>query len=157
MKRVLHITETIYSAGAETMIMNLYRVIDKTQIQFDFFYFTSKKCDFDEEIESLDGKIYRILESNPLSRMLATKNLLSKNTQWDTVHAHNLFTNAFHIFAAHKACVKQRISHAHSNDSQNSNKILNSIYQYMSRKVQSKYATEFIACPIQLENSTSLL
>jgi glycosyltransferase EpsF len=133
-------------AGAETMIMNLYRVIDKNKIQFDFLYFTSKKCDFDEEIESLGGKIYRILESNPLSRMLATKNLLLKNTQWETVHAHNLFSNAFHMYAAHKARVKQRISHAHSNDTQNSNKILNSIYQYISRKVQSKYATEFLAC-----------
>jgi glycosyltransferase EpsF len=146
MKRVLHITGTMDRAGAETMIMNSYRVIDKTQIQFDFLYFTSKKCDFDEEIESLGGKIYRIIQGNPISRMFATKKLLKENSQWKTVHAHNLFSNAFHMYAAHKADVKQRISHAHSNDTQNSNKILKSIYQYISRKVQSKYATEFLAC-----------
>jgi glycosyltransferase EpsF len=133
-------------AGAETMIMNLYRVIDKSQIQFDFLYFTSKKCDFDEEIESLGGKIYRILESNPLTRMLATKNLLLKNTQWETVHAHNLFSNAFHMYAAYRAGVKQRITHSHNTSAPNINKIIDSIYRITSRKIQSRYATNFLAC-----------
>ena len=55
MKRVLHIVGSMDRAGAETMLMNLYRIIDKTQIQFDFLYFTDKKCDFDGEKRADDG------------------------------------------------------------------------------------------------------
>ena len=146
MKRILHIVGAMDRAGAETMIMNLYRVIDRTQIQFDFLYFTSKKCDFDEEIKELGGKIYRIKKSNPINRMFATKKLLLENKHWTTVHVHNLFSNAFHIYAAYKAGVKQRISHSHTINTQFSNKIINTVYPYLSRITQNKYATDFVAC-----------
>jgi glycosyltransferase EpsF len=146
MKRILHIVGTMDRAGAETMIMNLYRVMDKTQIQFDFLYFTSKKCDFDEEIEELGGQIYRIIESNPIKRMLSTTKLLKENHHWTTIHAHTLFSNAFHIFAAYKAGVKQRISHSHTISTQFKNKFIGTIYSYLSRKMQQKYVTDFVAC-----------
>lgn len=61
MKRILHIVGKMDRAGAETMLMNLYRAIDRTEIQFDFVVFTQEKGDFDDEIESLGGKIYRII------------------------------------------------------------------------------------------------
>ena len=35
-QRVLHIVGKMDRAGAETMLMNLYRHIDHSQIQFDF-------------------------------------------------------------------------------------------------------------------------
>src|SRR5690554_3732277 len=146
MKRILHIVGTMDRAGAETMIMNLYRAINKTQFQFDFLYFTNKKCDFDEEIESLGGQIYRVLEKNPFKRMLKTESLLKNNIHWDTVHAHNLFSNAFHVYAAYKAGVKQRITHIHSNSTPGNNSLKTSIYHFLSRKIQSKYATNFVAC-----------
>lgn len=145
-KRILHIVGTMNRAGAETMIMNLYRIIDRNQFQFDFLYFTTKKCDYDEEIESLGGQIHRITENNPLKRMLATKKLLAENPQWQTVHAHTLFSNAFHIFAAYKAGVKQRISHSHNISIESNNKFISSIYHLLSRRVLDKYTTDFVAC-----------
>ena len=36
MIRVLQVTGVMNRGGAETMIMNLYRKIDRTKIQFDF-------------------------------------------------------------------------------------------------------------------------
>ena len=38
-KRILHIIGSMNRAGAETMLMNLYRVIDKNKYQFDFVHF----------------------------------------------------------------------------------------------------------------------
>lgn len=149
MKRVLHIVGTMNRAGAETMIMNLYRVIDRTQIQFDFLYFTTKHCDFDNEITELGGEIYRIKKTNPISRMYATKKLLSDKKHWQIIHAHTLFSNAFHIFAAYKAGVKQRVSHSHTINTQFKNRLLKFIYPYLSRIVQRKYATDFVACSLE--------
>src|SRR5690625_3630588 len=149
MKRILHITGGMDRAGAETMVMNLYRAIDRTKFQFDFLYFTNKECDFDQEIKALGGKIYRITEANPFKRMKATQKLLEQNPQWKTVHAHMLFSNGFHMYAAYKAGVKQRITHAHNTSDYSKSKLTAQIYQSVSRKVQKKHATDFVACGVE--------
>ena len=46
--------------GLETMIMNYYRNIDRTKIQFDFLVHRQEKADYDDEILSLGGHIYHM-------------------------------------------------------------------------------------------------
>lgn len=36
--RVLHITEMLSAAGIESFIMNMYHNIDRSKIQFDFWF-----------------------------------------------------------------------------------------------------------------------
>lgn len=47
-------------AGAETMLMNIYRAIDRSEVQFDFLVNEQRECAYDAEIQSLGGKLYRI-------------------------------------------------------------------------------------------------
>ena len=51
--RVLHVIGIMNRGGAETMIMNLYRHIDRSKVQFDFVENSSEPAIFDEEIISL--------------------------------------------------------------------------------------------------------
>lgn len=48
-------------AGAETMLMNIYRHVDRSKVQFDFMVFTDEEGDYDQEIKSLGGKIIHSL------------------------------------------------------------------------------------------------
>ena len=57
--RVLHVIGIMNRGGAENMIMNLYRNIDRERIQFDFVENSFESGAFDEEILSLGGKIFR--------------------------------------------------------------------------------------------------
>lgn len=59
MIRILHVIGRMNRGGAETMIMNLYRNIDRTKVQFDFVEHYDERAVFDDEIESLGGKIFR--------------------------------------------------------------------------------------------------
>lgn len=113
-RRVLHIVGRMDRAGAETMLMNLYRHIDRTKIQFDFITFTNEMADYDSEIRKLGGKIIPIVSSNPISRMLKLKRFLKNHPEYKIVHAHMLLSNAFHLLAAKQAGIKNRISHSHS-------------------------------------------
>ena len=45
--RILHVFGRVDRGGAETMIMNLYRNIDKSLIQFDFAVHTNDICDYE--------------------------------------------------------------------------------------------------------------
>lgn len=146
MKRILHITGGMDRAGAETMVMNLYRNIDKTKFQFDFVAFTDRVCDYDSEIEALGGRVFHITASNPVKRMKALESLLKQHPEWQTVHAHTLFSNAFHMYAAYKARVKQRIAHSHNTSDQSKSKWTSLVYQAFSRKMQARFATHFVAC-----------
>ena len=52
MKRVLQVIGGMNRAGAETMLMNIYRTIDHTQIQFDFVVYREERQDYEAEIET---------------------------------------------------------------------------------------------------------
>ena len=61
MMRVLHVIGAMDRGGAETMIMNLYRSIDRSRVQFDFLVHEQRVCDYDEEIQDLGGTVFRAL------------------------------------------------------------------------------------------------
>ena len=66
MKKVLVIGMTYNEGGIESVIMNYYRNIDKSKIQFDFI--RRKKIAYENEILSLGGKIFDIpsLKKHPI-------------------------------------------------------------------------------------------
>ncbi|MBF0658241.1 glycosyltransferase [Psychrobacter sp. NG25] len=145
MQRVLHIVGKMDRAGAETMLMNLYRHIDHSQIQFDFITFTDEVCDYDAEIRALGGKIIPILASNPIKRMLKLKRFFKQHPDYQIVHAHMLLNNAFHLLAAKSAGVRHRISHSHSTSNGKTN-IVKKIYEQWALITNRTLATKRISC-----------
>ena len=58
--RILHVVTYMGRGGLETMIMNYYRQMDRTKVQFDFLVHRDFRADYDDEIERLGGRIYRL-------------------------------------------------------------------------------------------------
>ena len=54
--RVLQVMPAMDAGGMETFVMNVYRTIDREQVQFDFLYHYDKPCFFDDEIQALGGR-----------------------------------------------------------------------------------------------------
>jgi glycosyltransferase involved in cell wall biosynthesis len=145
MQRILHIVGKMDRAGAETMLMNLYRHIDRTQVQFDFITFTKEKGDYDDEIFVLGGRIFPIIANNSIERMFKLTNFLKQNTEYHIVHAHMLLNNSFHLLAAKKAGIQHRISHSHSTS--NGERTLSlAFYEKISKFLNRQLATQRIAC-----------
>ncbi|WP_139856288.1 glycosyltransferase [Aequorivita sinensis] len=149
MQRILHITGTMDRAGAETMIMNLYREIDKTQIQFDFVFFGNRVGDYEEEINIMGGKIYRIAKKNTISRVFALIKLLKKHPEYKIVHSHTLLSSGLNLWAAYLAKVPMRIAHAHSTNDVSHLSFLGRLYKKVSLLMISKYANYYNACGIE--------
>jgi glycosyltransferase EpsF len=146
MKRILHIIGAMNRAGAETMLMNLYRELDKEKYQFDFLYFTEQKCDYDDEIISLGGKIYRATNSGFLKRFIATYHFFRANKQFYAIHSHTLLNNGANLFAAYLAAYKKRVSHSHSTANLIYLNTSQLIYYYVSKFLTNSFATHYIAC-----------
>lgn len=118
MERILHVIGAMNRAGAETLIMNLYRVIDRSKYQFDFLVHTQEPCDFDKEIQELGGRIYRIpwfSPTNALQYRRLCRTHFQNHPEHRIVHGH-INNGAFvYLKEAHRAGRKTLI-HAHSSN-----------------------------------------
>lgn len=89
---MLHVIGAMDRGGAESLIMNVYRTIDRNALQFDFLVHTEKKCDFDDEIASMGGRILRLEKFNGMNFSKykeACRSLFSKyGSHYTAVHVH---------------------------------------------------------------------
>ena len=60
MKRLLCLLSNMNRGGAETFLMKVYRTLDRTQYQMDFCIHVETECDYEDEILSMGGRIFRI-------------------------------------------------------------------------------------------------
>ncbi|WP_027391621.1 glycosyltransferase family 1 protein [Aquimarina latercula] len=114
--RVLQVFTIMNRGGAESMIMNYYRKIDKNKIQFDFLVHRKEKAAFDEEIESLGGKIYRFDPINPLfpgDYYQKLRLFFKEHKEYDIVHSHLNTFSCFPLKIAKEFDIPCRIAHAH--------------------------------------------
>ena len=56
--RILHVLQRMEAGGTQALLMNLYRNIDRSKVQFDFLVEYPNKYFYDDEIISLGGKVY---------------------------------------------------------------------------------------------------
>ena len=55
--RVLQVLTVMDKGGAEVMVMNYYRALDRTKYQFDFLVHRQVRGRFDDEIESRNNHV----------------------------------------------------------------------------------------------------
>ncbi|MBP1967058.1 glycosyltransferase family 1 protein [Paenibacillus aceris] len=117
--KVLHVVSAMNRGGAETLLMNIYRNVDHSKIQFDFVSHLPEKCDYDDEIVSLGGQVYRIPslgKLGPIHYVKQLQKLISDNGPYLAVHAHTDFQSGIVTLAAKQAGIRKRICHSHNND-----------------------------------------
>lgn len=113
---VLHVNGRLDRGGAESRIMDLYRAIDREKVQFHFVEHTTDRCAYEEEIESLGGKVYHLPRFNMINIMAyrkAWKELLQDHPEIQTVHGHMTSTAGIYLPIA-KKMGKKTIAHARS-------------------------------------------
>lgn len=119
MLRVLHSVSYMHRAGVETLLMNYYRAIDRTRVQFDFLCHKHLPGDYDDEIRSLGGRILYAPQINlqrPEEYTEFMRRFVKQYPEYRILHAHNGAKQALVLCAAAKAGILERIAHAHSTD-----------------------------------------
>ena len=117
MLRVLHSVSNMARAGIETMLMNYYREIDRSVIQFDFLVNKPVPGEYDGEIRDMGGRVFVSPGLNPL-RFPEYKRFVAKILHDDQsiriVHAHNEAMGYYALKSAKDAGIRVRIAHAHN-------------------------------------------
>lgn len=115
--RILMIVTQMNRAGIENLLMELYREIDRSKIQFDFYTFRMEKGQFDDEISELGGKIYYnppITIRKYMTLPQQIKQFCLAHPEYKIVHAHMNQWCGVLLKGAKLAGVPVRISHSHN-------------------------------------------
>ena len=143
--RILHIVSFMQRGGLETLIMNCYRNIDQEKMQFDFIVHRDFRADYDDEIEALGGRIYRLPRLNPFSPgyKKALLDFFQNHPEYRIVHCHLDCMSALPLAAAKKCGVPVRIAHGHNSNQDKDWKY--PLKRLFMRKIPGT-ATHFFAC-----------
>lgn len=115
MIRILHSVSNMDRGGIETMLMNYYRHMDRSKVQFDFLCNKRTPGAYDEEIEKLGGKIYRMPGFNPFKYAGYVKRMraIIEENGYGIIHVHNGPMGLYALNAAKRSGVRCRVYHAH--------------------------------------------
>ena len=144
--RILQCVNDMHRAGLETMLMNYYRNIDRTKIQFDFLTHRPNKSDYDDEIISLGGKVYyapRLYPQNYPKYFKWMKQFFKEHPEYEIVHSHIDVMSYLPLLAAKKNNVPIRIAHSHTTSIDKDFKYL--LKHYFKSRIK-KVATNNLAC-----------
>ena len=116
--RVLHVIGNMDQGGIESLLMSLYRNIDRKIIQFDFLTHTKRKGFFDNEIKALGGRVYEVISPFSIKGIFfyqsQLRNFFKKKPHFNIVHSHMNTFSGIILIAAKAMGIETRIAHSHT-------------------------------------------
>lgn len=142
--RVLVVTTNMNRGGLETFTMNVYRALDRTKVQLDFLLHRPTKGAYDDEIEALGGRIYRIRRQNPLDlRYWAALDEFFAEHPYKAVWVQLDCMSAEPLSAAARHGAVVRVAHSHNS---RQDKDLKYPLKMLCKPFIKRYATDLFAC-----------
>lgn len=142
--RIAQMMTDMNYGGVEMVVMNYYRNIDRTKVQFDFFALEGSSIPQREEIEKLGGRVFIVPKYTHLSQYEKAIQKLFKENNYKIVHSHMNTLSVFSLYGAKKAGVPNRILHNHSTAGKGETK--KNIMKYMLKPLAKVFPTELCAC-----------
>ena len=150
--RVLQVVGRMDRGGIETMIMNLYRHIDRSKVQFDFLAHYGREAAYNNEIRALGGRIYEMpaLKDDThvyywrlFSYIKALHRFFKGHPEYKVLHGHMTNTASIYMPIAKKYGVTCRIAHSHNTRGKAG--ILGLVTDILQRFI-TRSATDYFAC-----------
>lgn len=149
MVRILQIIGSLEIGGAQTFLVNLYRNIDRTKIQFDFaIYDEPSKNSFYKEVIELGGRIFVLPpKSKGISYNFRAIQKIVRNNNYRMVwrYTDNGY-GAIDLLAARLAGSKETVLNSRSSYAEGTPQL---IMHYMLRPFLPLFVTKNYACGIQ--------
>lgn len=149
-KRVLHVFAALDQGGVENFVMNVYRNIDTSKIQFDFALTSGRKSFFDEEVIQKGGRIFYFEQKNNQHKLkncyINMNQILKTAGPFVAVHSHCYFFSGFVLMCAWQHRVKVRIAHSHESYKGQRYTMIRKIYEKVMRLMIKTFATWRFGC-----------
>lgn len=113
--RVCQFVGNMKGGGVEAVVMNYYRHVDRSKVQFDFVVTESSTYVPRDEMESLGAHVFTVPAYTHLRVFQkASYELFKAHPEWKIVHSHMNALSVFPLKQAKNAGIPVRIAHSHS-------------------------------------------
>lgn len=141
--RVLHVFGALDTGGVANFVMNTYRSMDRTRVQYDFAL-SQGAAVMDEEAKSLGARLFYF---DPTKNLIKNLNwVLTESGPFDAVHSHMFFYSGLILRCAKQHGVPIRIAHAHNAHTGESGSLVRRAYESGMRRMIRANATVMLGC-----------
>jgi glycosyltransferase involved in cell wall biosynthesis len=115
--RVLMVFTVLDRGGAETMVMNYFRRVDRSRVVFDFLVFRDRKGAYEDEARQLGARIFRLPPLTPrgvAKHRRAVTEFFDAHPEYTVVHGHCSELGYFIYREARRRGLTFIAAHAHN-------------------------------------------
>lgn len=141
--RVAEIIGRMSGGGVETVVTNYYRYIDKSKVQFDFFYFEDSTDEPEQDLIDMGARFYCLPSIKRTGAYVKKLRTILRENHYSIVHAHLNTLNLIPLYCAWKENVPIRIAHNHSVPAGMEPR---NVLKHFLRMFSKTFATDYAAC-----------
>lgn len=101
--RVAQIMGKLWAGGVEMVVFNYYRAIDKSKIQFDFYYDADSTVEPPQNLIDMGARFYKIPPYQKLPQYIRELKKHLKENQYLIVHSHLNTLSVFPLSGARRS------------------------------------------------------
>jgi len=141
--RVLQVIDTLGMGGAETWLMELWRLWSKSdRCHIDFLATSGNSGIFDDEARQLGARVHYIrYDRAHLASFAREFRRLLRDGQYDAIHDHQDYSSGWHLLMGGNSLPKVRVTHVHNPSYQ----IVNNYGITLSRRVTAQIGKQLIS------------
>lgn len=142
--RVAEIVGNMSNGGVETLLINLFKHVDRSRFQFDFIVNGTSTNIRRKEIEELGGRVFVVPPYKKLWEYRKALHNIFLQNHYLIVHSHINTLSFLPLEEAKKCGVPIRIAHSHSTT--NRSEHFKNFLKLILRHFSTKYPTDLMAC-----------
>ena len=142
--RIAMIMGKLWAGGVETVIFNYYRELDKSKLQFDFYYDDDSTVEPPQELIDMGARFFRIPQYQKIVDYHRALRGYFKENHYSIVHSNINSLSIFPLFAAWCEHIPIRIAHNHSVPG--GHEIKRNILKRALKCFARVFATDYFAC-----------
>lgn len=146
--KVLHVVGKMHPGGIETLLMNVFRHLDRDKYEFHFAVQSEERAFYDDEIEALGGRILR--QPHPQRGLKRFRRAFEANVRkhgpYGAVHSHIFGFSGYVLKLANGLGIPVRISHSHTVHRKTRESLLRSLYRRHMQRLILKHTTHMLGC-----------
>ncbi|CAH1206838.1 Putative glycosyltransferase EpsF [Paenibacillus plantiphilus] len=146
--KVLHVVGKMHPGGIETLLMNVFRHLDRDRYEFHFAVQSEERAFYDDEIEALGGRILR--QPHPQRGLKRFRRAFEANVRkhgpYGAVHSHIFGFSGYVLKLASGLGIPVRISHSHTVHRKTRESLLRRLYRQHMQRLILKHTTHMLGC-----------
>ena len=142
--RVAHVIGKWVGGGLEAIVLNYYKYLDRSQVQFDFIVDIGSPRIPREEIEQLGGRIIIVPRYEDVFHYIRELARIFREENYTIVHSHINTMSVFPLCAAWISKVPIRIAHSHSTSNKKEKK--KDFIKKCLQPLAKIFATDYFCC-----------